>query len=73
MKFEIDGFVVEIKAKKDYEARNNKEAAKYFMNFISMALADASKYVAGRAYEDVYMNASNAIYETLFKSEFYNR
>lgn len=46
MNFVVDGYEVEIKARRVYEKRNNKDAALGFMNSVSTWMHEAARYTA---------------------------
>lgn len=78
MRFVLDGFVVEIRAKKvsnGENARFTKEQTMEFCNKMSIAFGDAARWNEAKGYNGIaesYRDVSDEIYEKLDKHGFYN-
>ena len=68
MKFVIDGYEVEIKAKSEYKERFNKDDAKAILNTMAIAFSEASKryesigcYALAKSARTNYWNIHNEL------------
>lgn len=63
MKFVISGYEIDIKAKREYDDRNSKDAALCFMNMVAIWMREAGHYTAfeGRNDDGYYDGDTEAI------------